>query len=440
MAEEVRFPRLGWSMEEGRFIGWLKKDGDWVEEGAPLFEMEGEKAIQEVEALTAGILRISTEAPKPDSVVLVGRLMGHLLSREEVAGTSIPAPPINVEDRDHSVGASELNGMTSNVGGSLDSKETKQSSPRVLQQTKEPIAGEHDRSGENSVGRLIDGGQRKRSSPRARRLARELGISLEQIKGSGRGGRIREVDIRRANPAGTGEVTASSGMTPRRRAIAERLRRSVAKTIPVTLHTIVDVSHWVQFREQQKVLQSSYTPSYTDLFAKVVAGVLQRHPALSKRWEERSGDLVDVNSEGIGIGIAVDTKDGLLVPVVTRVAERSIEEIVMESRRLIAKARAGGITAAEMQGGVITLTNLGAYGIDGFTPILNYPGIAILGMGVIRSEPVFIQDATAIGGKRLEARERMVLSLTFDHAAVDGAPAAAFLKDIVDTIQGKTDV
>jgi len=440
MEEEVRFPRLGWSMEEGRFIGWLKKDGDWVEEGAPLFEMEGEKAIQEIEALTAGILRISTEAPKPDSVVLVGRLMGHLLSREEAACTSIPARPTNVEERAHSVGASELNGMTGEVGSSLDPNEKKQSSPPGLQQTETLLAGENDRSGENSVGRSIEVGQRKRSSPRARRLARELGISLEKMKGSGRGGRIREVDVRRANPAGTGEVTATSGMTPRRRAIAERLRRSVAKTIPVTLHTIVDVSHWVQFREQQKVLQSSYTPSYTDLFAKLVAGVLQRHPALSKRWEERSGDLIDVNSEGRGIGIAVDTKDGLLVPVVTRVAERSIEEVVMESRRLIAKASAGGITAAEMQGGVITLTNLGAYEIDGFTPILNYPEIAILGMGAIRSEPVFIQDATAIGGKRLEARERMVLSLTFDHAAVDGAPAAAFLKDIVDTIQGKTDV
>ena len=102
---------------------------------------------------------------------------------------------------------------------------------------------------------------------------------------------------------------------------------------------------------------------------------------------------------------------------------------------MITKARSGGITSAEMQGGVITLTNLGAYGIDGFTPILNYPEIAILGLGAIRTEPVFVEDATAVGGKRLEARDRMVLSLTFDHAAVDGAPAAAFLKDIVETVE-----
>jgi pyruvate dehydrogenase E2 component (dihydrolipoamide acetyltransferase) len=156
---------------------------------------------------------------------------------------------------------------------------------------------------------------------------------------------------------------------------------------------------------------------------------------MCKRWDETLGDLVDVHPKGIGVGIAVDTKDGLLVPVIDQVVVRSIEEIVIESRRLITKARSGGITSTEMQGGVITLTNLGAYGIDGFTPILNYPEIAILGLGAIRTEPVFVEDATAVGGKRLEARDRMVLSLTFDHAAVDGAPAAAFLKDIVETVE-----
>jgi pyruvate dehydrogenase E2 component (dihydrolipoamide acetyltransferase) len=167
----------------------------------------------------------------------------------------------------------------------------------------------------------------------------------------------------------------------------------------------------------------------------VIARVLPNHPSLCVRWNEKHTDLVRVAPEAIGVGIAVDTTDGLLVPVISSISRLTLEELVQESRRLIAKGREGRLTTADMDSGTITLSNLGAYGIDRFTPILNYPEVTILGLGAIRTEPVFVRDTNAPDGRRLEARERMTLSLTFDHAALDGAPAAAFLKDLVDAIE-----
>jgi pyruvate dehydrogenase E2 component (dihydrolipoamide acetyltransferase) len=388
-------------MEEGRFISWLKKEGQWVEAGTPLFEMEGEKAIQEIESLAAGFLRIADDAPEPNSTVNVGRLLGYLLEK-----TTDDNPPKGT------------------VSPSSEQTERPKSDSQAINAIQEPAASTTKVTENTVAGR----DKRHRSSPRARRLAQRLGIDIRSIQGSGRGGRIREADVQTARPQ-------SVGFTPRRKAIAERLRRSVSNTIPVTLHTTLDVTQWVRYREQQKSFKSSFVPSYTDLFALVIARVLPNHPSLCVRWNEKHTDLVRIAPEAIGVGIAVDTTDGLLVPVISSISRLTLEELVQESRRLIAKGREGRLTTADMDGGTITLSNLGAYGIDRFTPILNYPEVTILGLGAIRTEPVFVRDTNAPDGQRLEARERMTLSLTFDHAALDGAPAAAFLKDLVDAIE-----
>jgi pyruvate dehydrogenase E2 component (dihydrolipoamide acetyltransferase) len=388
-------------MEEGRFISWLKKEGQWVEAGTPLFEMEGEKAIQEIESLAAGFLRIADDAPEPNSTVNVGRLLGYLLEK-----TTDDNPPAGT------------------VSPSSEQTERPKSDSQAINAIQEPAASATKVTENTVVGR----DKRHRSSPRARRLAQRLGIDIRSIQGSGRGGRIREADVQAARPQ-------SVGFTPRRKAIAERLRRSVSSTIPVTLHTTLDVTQWVLYREQQKSFKSSFVPSYTDLFALVIARVLPNHPSLCVRWNEKHTDLVRIAPEAIGVGIAVDTTDGLLVPVISSISRLTLEELVQESRRLIAKGREGRLTTADMDSGTITLSNLGAYGIDRFTPILNYPEVTILGLGAIRTEPVFVRDSNAPDGRHLEARERMTLSLTFDHAALDGAPAAAFLKDLVDAIE-----
>jgi pyruvate dehydrogenase E2 component (dihydrolipoamide acetyltransferase) len=402
MAEEIRFPRLGWSMEEGKFIQWLKRDGELVREGEPLFEMEGEKALQEIEAVGNGILKIADDAPVPDEVVTVGKLLGYLLLPNELLSEAIPKPSLDSGD-----GASvELK------GGSLAEAEICLPIDEDASFETLPIA----------------------ASPRARRLADSLGIDWRTVHGTGRDGRIREADVREFADRHSSNDTQSSKVkgnlfTPRRKMIAERLRLSRTLTVPVTLTTKVDVSRLVVLRELQKKMQSTRIPAFTDLFAKYVAIVLARHPAMAVRWNEDHSVLSEVPAIAFHIGIAVDTKDGLLVPVLRDVYAKSIDDIVTQSKTLIEKARAGRLNKDEMTDGVISITNLGAYGIDAFTPIINVPEIAILGLGTIRKEPAFDDKNQVI------SKDWMVLSLTFDHAAVDGAPAAAFLKDLVNEIE-----
>ena len=176
-------------------------------------------------------------------------------------------------------------------------------------------------------------------------------------------------------------------------------------------------------------MQAAHVPGYADLFAKYVALVLARHPAMAVRWNDDHSELYSVPTSEFHIGLAVDTSEGLLVPVLRHVYDSPIEKIVEQSKELIGKARSGKLSMRDMSPGVISITNLGAWGIDAFTPIINIPEIAILGLGAIRKEPIVAADGQIV------VRERMVLSLTFDHAAVDGAPAADFLKDLVTDIE-----
>ncbi|MBX7168735.1 MAG: 2-oxo acid dehydrogenase subunit E2, partial [Pirellulales bacterium] len=261
------------------------------------------------------------------------------------------------------------------------------------------------------------------ASPRARRVAKELGIDWRSLSGSGVNGRVRERDVRAAGAT----PRPASSLSPRRRAIAERLRASSRQTVPVTLTTTADCTNLVALREQFKAARAEHVPTYTDFIACLVAGVLKRHPQLAVRWEQ--GDaLVGVGEDAFDIGIAVDAPQGLIVPVVRDVLHKSLLRVTQESRTLVDKARAGRLASPELHGAVITLSNLGALGIDAFTPVINYPEIAILGLGAVRRVPVIGLD------ERIVAREKMVLSLTFDHAAIDGAPAARFLGDVAAAI------
>ena len=199
------------------------------------------------------------------------------------------------------------------------------------------------------------------------------------------------------------------------------------QTVPVTLTTKADATNLVNLREQFKsVGGSTPMPSYQDIITKLVAEVLQRHPLLAGRWDEDA--IVLPATDELHLGMAVDTEEGLLVPVIRNVGGLSLSELAGQSRRLADQARAGKLVAAEMQGGVFTITNLGAFGIDAFTPIINLPEAAILGLGAIRREPVVLDDGQIV------ARQQLTLSLTFDHRIVDGAPAAIFLQDVVNAI------
>ena len=479
MAHEIVIPRLGWSMEEGTFVGWLKQDGDLVRRGDAVFELEGEKASQDIEAVDEGILHIPPTGPKPGSLLKVGAVVGYLVAAgEPTPGVTVSpqtdslatvdsllppaaAPSVRRLAREAGVALSQLAGT--GPGGRVMPADVH----RASSLTSPGATGEGLRSPvffEDTGGSkppVAPGTQAAFASPRARRVASELGIDWTRLSGTGARGRIRESDVRDAargtdarcatasesaekpceQPANTTSAllvprrpssgTASLGqrlpLTSRRRVIAQRMVASRQQTVPVTLTTKADATNLVNLREQFKsVGGSTPIPSYQDIITKLVAEVLQRHPLLAGRWDEDA--IVLPAADELHLGLAVDTEEGLLVPVIRNVGELSLTKLAGESRRLAEQARAGKLVAAEMQGGVFTITNLGAFGIDAFTPIINLPEAAILGLGAIRREPVVLDDG------QIAARQQLTLSLTFDHRIVDGAPAARFLQDVVNAI------
>jgi pyruvate dehydrogenase E2 component (dihydrolipoamide acetyltransferase) len=241
-------------------------------------------------------------------------------------------------------------------------------------------------------------------TPRARRVAAELSVDLSNIEGTGKGGRIREQDVRAAanQPAAEQQIP----VTALRRTIAERMTQSRQQTAPVTLTRRIDASRLSALRNRWKLrLQPEPAPSLNDIVAKLAAIALSEHPALGGRWE---GDHV-VLPAAIHIGIAVDTEHGLMVPVIRDVPNSVLEDVARQSRRLIDAARKRTIQAIDMKDGVFTISNLGSFGVEAFTPILNYPETAVLGLGAIRWEAVVLTSGQIV------AREQMMLNLTFDH-------------------------
>jgi len=450
----ITVPRLGWSMEEGTFSEWLKHDGDSVVAGDLLFVIESDKASQEVESLDSGVLHIPADAPKAGDKVTVGQLLGYLLAE----GESVPAaglPAAVTPATHHTPSAPPVVGPV------------RVSSPQPGAET--PII-----------------------SPRARRVAAELGVDWVRVPGTGRDGRIREADIRSA-----AATQQSKGLSSMRRTIAERTLASQQKTVAVTLHTTADATSLVQLRRQLKSgelfkprsratfdatnrppldkgglqggledptlhrpladcgvpgggiafseqfsgvafdatnrppldkggLQGGLhaVPSYNDILVKLVAVALQKHPIVNSRWEGET--LCPCTS--IHIGIAVDTEAGLLVPVIRDVAKLTLHEVALRSRSLIERAHSKRLNADDLSGSTFTITSLGSFGIDAFTPIINYPECAILGVGRILLQPVAVGETIAL-------RDIITLSLTFDHRALDGAPAARFLQTLTKLVE-----
>lgn len=391
MSIEITVPRLGWSMEEAIFTAWLKRDGERVQAGEPLFTLESDKATQDVESLDSGILRLAADSPRGGETVRVGQRIALLVGDTEEPG-KLPTVP----------------------SASMPAPNKERTAADVSNPPKEPISMRRDPARVAEI----------RSTPRARRVADELGMRMDGIVGTGRDGRIRERDVR-------DQVERNKRNPGRwRQAIAEHLSESNRQTVPVTLHTNADASAIVRWREKLKQRASgseSHIPSYTDLMVQLTASALKSHPVLNARW---NGADLQVSVE-IHVGIAVDTVQGLIVPVVRDAGRLSLEEISRHSSRLIEQARSGKLAPADLHGGTFTITNLGSLGVDGFSPVIHYPECAILGLGRIVRQPVCVED-------RIEVQDRITLSLTFDHRATDGAPAARFLQTLVGLIESWT--
>ena len=392
MPINITLPRLGWSMEEGKFLAWLKKDGDFIKEGDPLFTLESDKAAQEVEAIDSGILRIPLDGPKPGDVIKVGHVLGYLLAEGETAPTASLILPTD-------------SGM-----------------PTDLVLEPEPKS--------KSVGLLESVGAQTQSpaSPRARRAAKEHRVDLATLAPTGKGGRIRERDVLAAATSTLITGMKQVPLTPMRRTIAARLMHSRQTTVPVTITARCDATALLSFRQQLKSLSSSVQhaiPTINDILVKLTAAALRQHPMLAATWAEDHLLL----PESIHLGIAVDTEAGLLVPVIRDVGTSTLTQIAAQSQKLIAAARSGQLAAADMQGACFTLSNLGSLGVEAFTPVINPPESAILGIGAIVREAVPLDDGT------FTARDRLTLSLTFDHRVNDGAAAARFLQTLRHLIE-----
>ena len=401
MAIEIVVPRLGWSMDEGTFVEWLKQDGEKVEAGEMLFVLEGEKASQEIESFDAGILRIPPDAPQPGDEVVVSQLLAYLVEGGETAPFELEgaAKPKTAEPPRQKEPVAQS------------------ATPPAVPETKLPEPASPSP-------------KRTAITPRARRVARELGVDWSGLRGTGVGGRIREEDIRSAALDSKAPVpvevppTAVRGktvpITRIRKTIAERMVAGVNEAAPVTITTKVDASGLVALRNRFKASnQYESTPTYTDMVLKLVAIAVGDHPMITGQWRD-DGIFIP---ENVNIAFAVDTESGLLAPVIFDVLEKSLSKIAGESRQIVEAARRGELKANHLQNGVFTITNLGGYGVDSFTPIINLPQSAILGVGRIVREPIVVGDEVVPG-------EMMSLSLTFDHRVMDGVPAARFLERV----------
>ncbi len=445
MAIEIVMPRFGWTMEEGVLAEWLKKDGDTVQPGDLLFTVESDKALNEVEAFDAGILRIPPDAPPPGATIPVGGLLAYLMQPGEALPGAAPQVAAVMDGEEHGDAPPLVAPVTAN-GTATATRNTPTISPRAKRIAAELAVDWTTLTGSGRTGRIIEHDVRNaaqrtqltarantaRVTPLARRVADDLGVDVnglaEQNPDKRRIARADVENVVRREPTPPPASVASdtaTPMNPMRRRIAERMATSAHTTAPVTLTTEADVTELVRLRKQIKAdagKDARAVPSYTDLLVKLCAEALSEHPALNARLEDDS----IIEASAIHIGIAVDADRGLFVPVLRDVQNKNLRRITQESAALIAQARAGQLTAGAMQGGTFTITNLGMFEIDAFTPIINLPECAILGVGRIVAKQI-VTDADA---ETLAIRQMMFLSLTFDHRLVDGAYAARFLRRV----------
>jgi pyruvate dehydrogenase E2 component (dihydrolipoamide acetyltransferase) len=425
MATEIIMPKLGMAMSEGTIVKWLKNDGAEVKRGEPVVVVMSKKITYEVQAPADGIVR--PVAP-PKTVCAIAQVIGFVTAPgEALPETKLAAPVVPAA----SEGSVPVAPEPTKVEARREEKAFP-SSPAARRLAKElevdilKVRPRGERVTEDDVRRFHDDQSRIQSSPLARRMAEEEGLDLAEIQGTGPGGRITEEDLlavlegRVAPPTAPPRTIPFVGM---RQAIAEQMVHSLRSMAQLTLTAKADVTELASTREALAA-RWGRKPSYTDLVVKAVTVALQDHRLLGARLE---GDEIIMPDE-INLGIAVALEAGLLVPVIRNADRMTVLEIGDKIKDLAQRARENSLHVDEVSGAVFTITNLGMFGVDAFTPIINPPEVAILGVGRITEE-------LAMVGGQVASRSRMVLSLTLDHRIVDGAPGAAFLQTLVQLLE-----
>ena len=458
MAEELFIPKLGQTVEEVTLLNWLVKDGDKVEQGQEVLEVETDKAVFNVEAVESGYIHIGPfkagqVVPVLEVVALIGEKDGVFKAPTSLQAAAHEDEPTKADEFSSSM-------QVSKEAASLVTEISNQklfSSPRARKMAKEksvdlkavlPTGGGGIRVRENDVIAYLS--QSPKVSPVAQKIADDAGLDLRSVSASGPRGEITRVDVELAlarrsslSPIETAdhkpaivlpemEIAERLPLKGVRKVIADRMGASSRTAARVTLFMDADVTDFVILREKLKAANESawgFAPGYNDLLAKASACALRRFPNMNARL---NGDSIERLSR-VNIGIAVNAEKGLYVPVIRDVDQKDLRTVGIEFRQSVEEIRNGKILPEALSGGTFTITNLGIYDVDGFTPVINLPEAAILGVGRITPKPV-VRDGQIV------IRNILTLSLAFDHRLVDGAPAAKFLQYIKELIEAPNEV
>jgi pyruvate dehydrogenase E2 component (dihydrolipoyllysine-residue acetyltransferase) len=410
MSSNVTLPRLGQGMETGTIVRWLKSEGENVEKGEPLYELDTEKVTQEVEAEASGVL-LKILAGEGQEIE-VGKAIAVIGEQGEDVPEGEAEDPTEVSEDD----AQE------------------EGSPAPEREDERERGREEGPEGPSEPEQRVEStnGGRVKASPLARRIARERGIELASLRGTGPEGRIVAEDVERASatgaltaaPAGgtavpTGEIEVVK-LNQMRKTIARRMTEAwEAPAFQISMSA--DMTASIRLREAllAQVKEGGVRPTYSDILTKVVALALLRHRAVNAHF---AGDSVKLFPTA-NIGIAVAVPHGLVVPVIPGCERLTIPEIAAARADIVSRTREGKLRAEDLEGGTFTISNLGMYGVEHFTAVLNPPQAGILAVGAIEERAVVVDGD-------LEIQPRMNMTLTIDHRSVDGATASEFLATV----------
>ena len=408
MAVEVKLPRLGQGMESGVIVRWLKAEGDTVSKGEPLYELDTDKVTQEVESELDGVLtKIVVREGDVDVGATVAVVEATVSPDGDSTGRAAPPPAEAVPVEEPAAVAD------------VPPTETPPTSSSSLQAAE---------------GRLQTG--RVKASPLARRIARERGVDLASLRGTGPDGRILAEDVEKEAAGAVGPTVTAPAPVPAgevevvqltsvRRTIARRLTE--AWTAPVfQLGVSADMTEVLSLREQlvARLAEGDVKPTVNDVLVKLAAAALTRHIAVNATF---TGEEIR-RRPSANVGIAVAAPQGLVVPVIRGAERRTVQEIARARADLVTRARDNKLTLLDMEDGTFTISNLGMFGVEQFTAVLNPPQVAILAVGAVKDEPV------ARDGE-LDVAPILRMSLTCDHRAIDGADGARFLQTLVALIE-----
>jgi pyruvate dehydrogenase E2 component (dihydrolipoamide acetyltransferase) len=423
MPTNVIMPALELAQETGKVLRWMKAPGDTVRKGEPIVEIETDKVTVEIESPASGIL--SSVTAQEGDVVPVGQTIALIAAAGEVATAATLSPVERGQGegaRAEGIKASPLARRIAEEHG-VDLARIKTASGKI--EKADVLAFVESRRaaapGNGAAVRLVA------ASPKARRLAVERGVELGAVRGSGPGGAVLTVDVPVA-PVATPPLTLRSpqrgeGVSTVWRIMAERMTASWTTAPHFYLVREVNVARLVAWLGTARK-QTGARITYTDLLVKLVAATLAQHPRVNVSWKDGA---LERHAE-INIGLAVALEDGLVVPVIARADTLGLKDIATRREDLVARAQAGKLRPADIQGGVFTISNLGMYGVDAFSAIVNPPQAAILAVGRIADRVVPVNGQPAV-------QPTMTLTLSCDHRALDGARGAQFLGALADLIE-----